>query len=116
MDDAIDQRPSAEAKRIMERLARTPTEPHKEAPPKTEGVVLDDLRDAATEPRSLFPSRDPAKSARLMSALDAVNARFGRGALRPLATGLARPWGTRHGRVSPRYTTRVDELMEAEAW
>ncbi len=53
------------------------------------GVVLDDLRDAATEPRSLFPTRDPATSARLMAALDAVNARYGRGALRPLATGLA---------------------------
>ena len=80
------------------------------------GVVLDDLRDAAVEPRSLFPTRDPAKSARLMAALDAVNARFGRGALRPLATGIARPWGTRHGRMSPRYTTRADEMMEAKAW
>ena len=80
------------------------------------GVLLDDLRDAETEPRSMFPTRDPAKSARLMAALDAVNARFGRGALRPLATGIARPWGTRHGRMSPRYTTRLDELMEAKAW
>ncbi len=79
-------------------------------------MLLDDLRDAATEPRSLFPTRDPAKSARLMAALDAVNARFGRGALRPLSTGLARPWSTRHARLSPRYTTRVDELMEAKAW
>jgi DNA polymerase V len=51
-----------------------------------------------------------------MAALDAVNARFGRGALRPLATGIARPWGTRHGRMSPRYTTRVNELTEATAW
>ncbi len=80
------------------------------------GVLLDDLRDAATEPRSMFPTRDPAKSARLMAALDAVNARFGRGALRPLSTGLARPWGTRHARLSPRYTMRVDEIMEARAW
>ena len=80
------------------------------------GVVLDDLRDAEAEPRSLFPSRDPARSARLMAALDAVNARSGRGALRPLSTGLARPWGTQQARLSPRYTTRADELMEAEAW
>ncbi len=64
----------------------------------------------------VFPSRDPAKSARLMAALDAVNARFGRGALRPLSTGRARPWGTRHARMSPRDTTRVDELVEAKAW
>jgi DNA polymerase V len=80
------------------------------------GVVLDDLRDAAMEPRSLFPTRDPNRSARLMAALDAVNVRFGRGALRPLSTGLARPWSTRHARLSPRYTTRADELMEAKAW
>jgi DNA polymerase V len=80
------------------------------------GVVLDGLRDGEMEPRSLFPTRDPAKSARLMAALDAVNARFGRGALRPLSTGLARPWGTRHGRMSPRYRTRLEEIMAARAW
>jgi DNA polymerase V len=80
------------------------------------GVLLDDLRDAKAEPRSLFPSRDPDRSARLMAALDAVNARFGRGTLRPLSTGLARPWGTRHARLSPRYTTQMEELMEAKAW
>ncbi len=80
------------------------------------GVVLDDLRDAEAEPRSLFPTRDPAKSARLMAALDTVNARFGRGALRPLSTGLARPRGTQHARLSPRYTTWLDQLMDARAW
>ncbi len=78
------------------------------------GVVLDDQRDTETEPRSLFPSRGPAKSARLMAVLDPVNARFGRGALRPLSTGLARPWSTRHARLSPRYTTRADD-MRAQA-
>ena len=46
----------------------------------------------------------------------AVNARFGRGTLRSLATGLERAWGTRHSRLSARYTTRVEELMVAEAW
>ena len=50
----------------------------------------------------VFPSRDPAKSVRLVATLHAMNARFGRGALRPLATGIARPWGTRHARLSPR--------------
>ena len=78
--------------------------------------MLDDLRDAAAEPRSLFPTRDPARSARLMATLDAVNARHGRGTVRPLATGITRPWSTRHSRLSPRYTTRVEELMEARAW
>ena len=40
--------------------------------------------------------------------------RAGRAA--PVATGPARTWGTRHAWLSPRYTTRLDELMEARAW
>lgn len=72
--------------------------------------------DADADPRSLVPKRDPARSAQLMATLDAVNARHGRGTVRPLATGLAWSWGTRQIHLSPRYTTQVGELMEAEAW
>lgn len=79
------------------------------------GVLLDDLRPKASEPRSMFATRDPARSAALMRALDQVNGRFGRGTLRPLATGLAREWGTRAGRLSPRYTTQTSEIMQARA-
>lgn len=64
------------------------------------GVMLDDLRDKATQPRPMFPTRDPAHSAALMRALDQVNARYGRGTLRPLATGTTRPWGTRAERLT----------------
>ncbi len=55
------------------------------------GVMLDDLRDSATQPRTLFPTRNPMHSAALMRAMDGVNARYGRGTLRPLATGISRP-------------------------
>lgn len=51
-----------------------------------------------------------------MQALDAVNVRYGRGTLRPLATGIARPWATRHDRLSRRYTTRIEEILVATAW
>jgi len=51
-----------------------------------------------------------------MAALDAVNARHGRGALRPLAVGLEQGWRTRHARLSPRYTTRAEEMLTARAW
>jgi len=52
-----------------------------------------------------------------MAALDACNARFGRGAVIPAAAGLAtlRPWATKFAMRSPRYTTRVDELPVAHA-
>ena len=77
------------------------------------GVMLDDLRDKAHEPRTLFPTRDPRHSAALMRAMDAVNNRFGRGTLRPLATGIARPWGTRAGLLTQRYTTHPGEVKQA---
>lgn len=79
------------------------------------GVMLDDLRDAEVEPTGLFPTRDPKKSARLMAALDAVNGRYGRGILRPLATGITRPWSMRQARLTSRYTTHAAEMMEARA-
>lgn len=79
------------------------------------GVILHDLAPAARQPGMLFPSRDPVRSARAMAALDAVNARHGRGTLRPLSTGLERPWGTRHAWLSPRDMTRLEESLEARA-
>jgi len=80
------------------------------------GVVLNDLVPERLQPRMLFATRDPARSAKVMAALDAVNARYGRGTLRPLATGIARSWSTRHDRLSQRYTTRVEEMLTATAW
>ena len=79
------------------------------------GVMLDDLRDAATQPRNLVPTRDPGQSAALMRAMDQVNRRYGRGILRPLATSIARPWGTRAARLTPRYITHLGEIMQARA-
>jgi DNA polymerase V len=79
------------------------------------GVVFVDLYPQAQLPPSMFPSRDPVQSARLMSALDAVNARYGRGTLRPGGTAASTQWAMRRGRLSPRYTTAIDELMAVRA-
>ena len=80
------------------------------------GVILEDLRDRETQPRTFFPTRDPIQSARAMGAMDRINARYGRGAVRVLATGIERRWTTRQQRLSPRYTTRLEEILRARAW
>ncbi|MDE1173409.1 MAG: Y-family DNA polymerase [Parvibaculaceae bacterium] len=79
------------------------------------GVMLHDLSPVGRMPASMFPTRDPRASARIMTALDAVNARFGRDTLRPAVTGIAREWATKAEYRSPRYTTRIDEIMKAVA-
>ncbi|GAN81165.1 protein of unknown function [Acidocella aminolytica 101 = DSM 11237] len=52
--------------------------------------------------------RDAVKSARAMAALDAVNARFG--------SGMIKTWAGRQARHSPRYTTRAEEMLVAQAF
>ena len=75
------------------------------------GVVLLDLQAQADAPRDLLPTVDPIRSEKLMTALDAVNARFGRGTLRPGGIRQVTPWSTRANNRSPRYTTRFSDLM-----
>ncbi|MBB5773186.1 DNA polymerase V [Brevundimonas vesicularis] len=79
------------------------------------GVILLDLHAVADAPRDLLPTVDPIKSEKLMTALDAVNGRFGRGTLRPGGIRPMTPWSTRANNRSPRYTTRISDLMEVQA-
>lgn len=80
------------------------------------GVMLNDLEPAALQATRFFFSRDTKRAAKLMATLDAVNSRYGRNTMHPLATGLKQPWASRTSRKSRCYTTKVDELMEANAW
>ena len=77
------------------------------------GVMLLGLAPASLRQISLL-DLDPAERQRqqgLMAALDAVNRRFGHGALRYAITAAPdRPWHMRQLRRSPRYTTSWDEL------
>ena len=72
------------------------------------GVVLLDLAAPGPRPHDLFAAPAPettARRQRLLSAMDAINARWGRGTLRVLAEGLIQPWRMRRDLVSPAYTT-----------
>ena len=77
------------------------------------GIVLTDLVVADRIQKSFFQTLDRDERARLMSTVDDVNARFGRGSLFPAATGIRRDWSTRFEMRSPRYTTRWSELPVA---
>ena len=63
----------------------------------------------------LFDYQDRGKSKRLMSALDAVNDRWGAGILHYASSGLTREWKTHFHRRSPAYTTQWDELPLVQA-
>lgn len=51
----------------------------------------------------------------MMAAIDAVNAKHGRGAVTSAAVGITKGWQTKFEMRSPLYTTRVDELPTGRA-
>lgn len=84
------------------------------------GVMLLDVQDAGRIQTELDLEGDfhanehQERRKRLMVAMDAVNERFGRGALQLGAAGLPHGkhrWQIRQERRSPRYTTHWDELL-----
>lgn len=76
------------------------------------GVILVDLYHSQALPvGDLFASRDPARSKALMTALDAINGRFGRGTARPGGLVAQAGWAMRRGNLSPCYTTRIEDIL-----
>lgn len=73
------------------------------------GVMLDDLIAADKAPTMLFEIERP-RDAKLMSALDAVNDRWGRKTLLLGSEGFQRDFEAKATMRSPRYTTRLSEL------
>jgi DNA polymerase V len=61
------------------------------------------------------PQEQDARAERLMAALDAINARFGRDVLRLAACGIKQPWQMKRAAKSPSYTTSWAELPVVKA-
>jgi DNA polymerase V len=82
---------------------------------KKAGVLLTGLVPVSQTQADLFDYQDRGKPKRLMSALDAVNDRWGAGILHYASSGLTREWKTHFHRRSPAYTTQWDELPLVQA-
>lgn len=74
------------------------------------GCMLGEVTPKGQLQQSLFVA-DGNKSERATAAMDAINAKFGRGAIRSAAEGVTKAWGMRRGQMSPEYTTDWNGLM-----
>ena len=78
---------------------------------KKAGVMLMQLTQKENHQSTLFDDGNARlRSARLMQAMDAINATWGRNTLRVAAMGTTRRWAMRSENRSPRYTTAWEEL------
>lgn len=78
---------------------------------KKAGVMVLDLVPQTVIQMGLFDTCDRAKDQRMMNALDDTNKAFGRDTVRYAAQGYETRWKMRTAHMSPRYTTRFNELM-----
>lgn len=73
-------------------------------------VMLLDLCQRGEYTDDLFAQVQAPVSERVMTVLDSVNAKWGRGTLRPGRVPAEPEWGMKQQFVSPHYTTRMDQL------
>ena len=73
--------------------------------------MLTEIRPKEAVQASLFsPAPGESRSDKIMSLMDDINGKWGRGAIRVAAVSAEHPWAMRRERKSPNYTTRWDEL------
>ena len=82
---------------------------------KKAGVMLTGLVPVSQTQADLFDNQDRGRSKRLMSALDAVNDRWGTGTLHYASSGFTKAWKTQFHRRSPVYTTDWNALPVVNA-
>jgi DNA polymerase V len=73
-------------------------------------IILMDLRQRGEYTEDLFTAGSPGSSSKLMVAMDAVNAKWGRGTVRSARVPLNPDWRMRQSLKSPSFTTEWREL------
>lgn len=79
------------------------------------GIFLSDITFDNAKQQSFFLKVDEKKQTGLMQAVDKINGRFGRHAIRPLAMGFDHKWKMKQEKLSSRYTTRLNEIPNVRA-
>ena len=99
----------AAAQALLERMYKPGFVYHKA------GLFLTDIVAETERQQSLLLGIDDERRGRLMEAIDKINMKHGSYTVRPLAMGYDRGWEMRRGRLSGRYTTRLDEVLRVRA-
>jgi DNA polymerase V len=79
------------------------------------GVMLGEIVSKLRIQTDLFSQSEASpKSEALMTAMDNINRKMGKASIKLASEGFKRPWRMKQGNKSPSYTTRWEDLPEAQ--
>ena len=81
-------------------------------------MLLELMPDNVSQDEFDFDAPETRDRRKLMTAVDAINNRFGRGAIHVgsvVGAGAPREWSMRQARLTPQYTTKFSDLPVARA-
>ena len=79
------------------------------------GLFLTDIVADTERQQSILMGIDNERRVRLMQAVDQINRKYGSYTVRPLAVSYEHGWEMRREHISPRYTTRLNEVLKVKA-
>jgi DNA polymerase V len=82
---------------------------------KKAGVIIAEIVQERPLQADLFDVRDRAKFNKVMSVMDNLNDSYGRQKVKIAAQGFDRKWKLKNEKLSPCYTTKLDDVLEVKA-
>jgi DNA polymerase V len=82
---------------------------------KKAGVIVDGLQDETRVQGNIFDKTDRKKQRELLQTIDKLNREFGRDKVKLAVQGDGKEWKLRQEKLSKRYTTNWNEIIEVKA-
>lgn len=82
---------------------------------KKAGVIVDGLQTESSFQQSIFDKTDRKKQHDLLKTIDKLNGEFGRDKVKLAVQGDGKEWKLRQEKLSKRYTTNWNEIIEVKA-
>jgi DNA polymerase V len=79
------------------------------------GFFLTDIVADSERQQNILVGIDNERRVRLMQAVDQINRKYGSYTVRPLTVNYEHGWEMRREHISPRYTTRLNEVLKVKA-
>jgi len=82
---------------------------------KKAGVIVSELVPERPLQGDLFDTRNRDKFSRIMTVMDSLNASYGKQKVKIAAQGFDRKWKLKNERLSPCYSTKLEDVLEIKA-